>query len=107
MQNILTEVRELLKNKTLKEQLEIMFKMRKKYFNLNHLEWFIIDTLEGGKAYYVRVEEDSVDGCYDEYDVWEYEYTKEDVEKIIFRYLAHYKYGYPMNRIFKWYLKNK
>jgi len=43
----------------------------------------------------------------DEYCVWKYRYTKEEVEKIIFRYLGHYEYGYPINKLTRWYYNNK
>ena len=108
MKAILDKTRELLKNKSFEEQLEIMFEMRKKYLKLNHLEWNILDVLEDGKVYYVEVEEEPMD-IYedDEYCVWEYQYTKEDIEKNIFRYIGHYEYGYSMKELTKWYLNNK
>jgi len=107
MRYILAKTRELLKNKSFEEQLEIMFEMRKKYLKLDHLEWSILDILDDGDVYYVEVEEDSFDEYYDEYDIWQYHYTKEDIEKIIFRYLGYYEYGYKMNPLTYWYHKNK
>jgi len=111
MKAILDKTRELLKNKTFEEQLEIMFQIRKKYLKLNHLEWDILDILDNGEVYYVEVEEEPIkDFCCvedDEYCVWEYQYTKEDVEKIVFRYIGHYEYGYSIKELTRWYYNNK
>jgi len=117
MENVLAKTRELLKDKTFEEQLEIMFQMRKKYLKLEHLEWYILDILDDGDVYYVEIEEDPIGGIYDiendkfeyeeENNIWQYQYTKEDIEKIVFRYLGCYEYGYPMNKLTYWYHKNK
>ena len=111
MKKILEKTRELLKNKTFEEQLEIMIEMRKKYLKLEHLEWDILDVLDNGEVYYVKVKEKPIeDICFvedDEYYVWEYQYTKEDIEKIIFRYIGHYEYNYSIKELTKWYLNNK
>ena len=107
MEKVLAKTRELLKDKTFEEQLEIMFQMRKKYLKLEHLEWDILDILEDGEVYYVEVKEDPIDEYCDDYSVWQYHYTKDDIEKIVFRYLGYYEYGYQMNPLTYWYHRNK
>ena len=108
MKAVLYETRELLKNKTFEEQLEIMFQMRKKYLKLNHLEWNILDILDNGEVYYVEVEEDSM-GVFedDRHCVWRYKYTKEEVKKNIFRYIGYYEHCFSMKELTRWFYNYK